>query len=455
LIGIKAKASRLEVFLNHPVKRPQFITFFICFLLLLIRGWERLAYPVIWAEDGTLGIAPIYNEGFFTIFQSETGTYLPLLKASGLIQYLVPTFWIPFALTFLCFFITAALSSKIAQKEYRDLIPNDIHRIMIGICLVMLPALHEVAGNVCNLPWILTNYVVLILIKPFKVKITLLETLLAVLFITNGAQSVLLFPMFLTRIALIYRSKQIRDQNKAVPEIFLFSVTLAITLLNVMDYKTSNGSRGMAEESIFQYFSQRIDGLFYGTINTYVTQPILGADIGSWIASNYLAVWWIGAVIGLGLIVWFGLKCRSAYEKHVYLALLSMVGGIPLLFIARKTAHLAYSEPHAILTVQRYAYNLPLYPLILWVLIILKLFLLKPYFKKNSALMIFLFLVFYCVVNASYFWLPSKRPENYNWKLTAELIDTFKSTGNPLSLEVPIAPKGWTFTLHSKTSSEK
>lgn len=45
------------------------LIFLIPSLIMLIRGWQYILHPQLYAEDGALWLADAYNEGFKSIFQ--------------------------------------------------------------------------------------------------------------------------------------------------------------------------------------------------------------------------------------------------------------------------------------------------------------------------------------------------------------------------------------------------
>lgn len=187
-----------------------------CGLVLLIlvqRGWERLGTPDLWGEDGQIFLGQALSQGVHSLLTPMAGSYFTIerLVMIGALR-LVPLAWVPAVVCAACVVMFAAVASTITSRRYEWLIPSPAVRVLAACLLALLPGLHEMLGNLCNLNWILFCWLAFVGLKDPALPITKTEIAISLLVAVSIGTTILLLPLFGWRIVfLLQQGRPTRD----------------------------------------------------------------------------------------------------------------------------------------------------------------------------------------------------------------------------------------------------
>jgi hypothetical protein len=175
------------------------------FALLVVRGWDRLTHPELFAEGGRQFVADALNHGWtslFTLYDYYFHT-APRLIAILAVK-LAPVAAIPAATMTACFTVTAAAAAMITRPAYRWLIPSDTARFALALLVCLTPGLPEILGNLPNLHWVLLFALAVLMLKDPMRPYRIWELLLVGLVVLSDGAAVIFLPLAAIRTLLIH-----------------------------------------------------------------------------------------------------------------------------------------------------------------------------------------------------------------------------------------------------------
>lgn len=183
------------------------ITFGLTALIVLQRGWERLLHADLWGEDGAVFLAQAMEQGARSLFVPQAGSYFTAerLVTLGALQVL-PLAWIPTAITAVCMAVFAFAVSRIATEDYAWLIRSPSARVATAAAVCLLPGLHEMLGNLCNLNWFLFAWLALVGLRDPAHPLRWRDQVVALGVSLSIGTAILLVPLFLWR--LVHAARQ-------------------------------------------------------------------------------------------------------------------------------------------------------------------------------------------------------------------------------------------------------
>ncbi len=190
---------------NPPVKSPSpywlfWNVAFGCFLLVLCRGYLRLRYAEIWAEDGSPFLEDALRDGWRSLFFPLAGSFHIVHRF--LLFILSKALPVSLWATIICFAsyaILALTAATVSRPSFAWLIPSTTARVLLALALCGTPGLTEMAGNLANTNWMMFLWLCLLGLKDPKVPFARWECFLAAVIIPSVATTILLLPLFLWR----------------------------------------------------------------------------------------------------------------------------------------------------------------------------------------------------------------------------------------------------------------
>ncbi|MEO8483292.1 MAG: hypothetical protein ABI634_13855 [Acidobacteriota bacterium] len=172
-------------------------------VILIERGWSRLATPDFWAEDGAVFLRQALEEGSRSLLHPMAGSFFTLERSIMLIALkAAPLVWVPFVVCLACIAVTALVMSRLASDAYSWLVPSRAVRLAAVCLMCLLPGLNEMLGNLCNVNWILFAGVALIGLKDPDRPLTAAELVVTALISVSVGTAILLVPLFLWRLVM-------------------------------------------------------------------------------------------------------------------------------------------------------------------------------------------------------------------------------------------------------------
>jgi hypothetical protein len=120
-------------------------------VVLLIRGWSRVAHPTLWAEDGQVFLTDGYDHPVTALWEPYRG-YLHLVpRLIAALASRLPLTWLPTVYTLAAVATAVAIACLVLSDRMRRLLPRPWQPPLALAVLVLLPAADEPFGNLANL----------------------------------------------------------------------------------------------------------------------------------------------------------------------------------------------------------------------------------------------------------------------------------------------------------------
>ncbi len=403
--------------------------FLLCFLVLVLRGWDRLAHPGLWAEDGSVFLKDALDFGWSALLIPYEGYFHTLNRLVMQLLLNFPLTWLPGLVTFVCFGIYAWVMSIFAERTYRYLLKSDFMRLGIALGLCILPGGIEMLGNLCNLHRILAVYIFFLSIRSAQDDYNPIH-LASVLLIGGSAGEILVFvPVFLYRSYL--RRKQ-RPQLSDTYEFVMVCAILAWTLLNIAASKTNS------EPFVFQWW-QILRSTFAAYSFGYVMQPLFGWRLSENIFRFVYPLYFVlVSFISFFLLrhLW---RTRNSGRFLFTLAIVCLCAIQELSWLVRPSDLAVFNEffPGMWWGRSRIPFNLLFGGFLFWAL----------FFGQKSTKKGFAYLLLYWVLSNE---LAVKSYGNVDyWPKVATDLTSSIETGCPPKVVVPLFPEAWHFEYQS------
>ena len=122
----------------------------------MLRQYQRVVFPTLWAEDGAIFLSRTIMEGFHAIFQTYAGYLQVLPQIISLASYRsISLKYYPILTLAVCSYIYAYTFSLITRPSYAWIHEDFKIRLLIAISLTLIPGTPEVLGNLAKLHTVL------------------------------------------------------------------------------------------------------------------------------------------------------------------------------------------------------------------------------------------------------------------------------------------------------------
>ena len=342
-----------------------FRTFLICFAIMSLRGWMRLAYPEFWAEDSTIYFTDAIRDGFSVLFVPRFGTYHFVQRLiAALIGSFMPIGSWAFWNTLICYVVAATCASAIVCSGCRWLIPSVGARIAVAVMLCMVPGLNEMLGNLCNLNWMLLLWFALLGLRDPSQKVSILELLAAFVVTFSLGTAVLLAPLFAWRLLNCYRKPELKSHRSRTWVLLLLCSVSPLWLA----YLNHNGIEGYPSLNTEGIYSQGFGLLVEHLARLLMMAPWLGMGLQNTIWNLGIGAWFVPILMAVGVL---RLVLRNQYESKVAVGLyLCGIAVWPVLNWIGRPGALPYFINDVTNVGARYAYPLSSAAIIFWMAII-------------------------------------------------------------------------------------
>jgi hypothetical protein len=224
------------------------IGFVLAVALIVSRRPDAVTHAQLWAEDGRLFFADVYNRGFLaTLLVPQSGYFqtLPVL-VSGLAR-LLPLAWAPLAMNLAAIAVRALPVALLLGARARTISPDRRIRALLAALYIALPGLPEADGNIDNALWYLAVAAIIVLMRapPVRRRGRLSDGAILLACATTGVFSIILAPL-----AIAYR----RWRPDRVPwssvAILSAGAALQLTSLIILQYHLPRGFNAAPRVSV-------------------------------------------------------------------------------------------------------------------------------------------------------------------------------------------------------------
>lgn len=181
-------------------------TFFL--IIILLKGWERLISPGIWAEDGTVFLKQAFEHGLASLFLPYDGYFHTLPRIIAVIVTWIPVKLIPIFIVFFCYCVFVYTITFFFAPSYKWIFRSQPLTFVAALILLLAPGQIEMLGNLTNLHWYLLLLLSVLALKDIHTPYTFSEIVIAFLCISTSGTSIILLPIFVLRIILKWKEKK-------------------------------------------------------------------------------------------------------------------------------------------------------------------------------------------------------------------------------------------------------
>jgi hypothetical protein len=362
--------------------------------------------PQFWAEDGTIFFIQQYNYGISAIFQQYAGYFHFAPRIIALLaDWFFPYSVIPWVYNYSSLFVTLLVISSIFSP--RLIIKN---KTLLALSIVTIPHFtNEVFLNITNLQWILSLFLVVVLLKELPQSFLDLLSDLSMLLISGftGPFIIFLTPFFIFK---FFRNREFYSFIILSLVLIISCVQLYSIIVNpTVDMILEKDRVAFDANNYIDLFAYRVFGnLFFGI------------RIGYKINSYFLFMLFLFFIAFI-----FHSSCHKKVKLYtVYFMIFAL-----LILIA--TFYKFKSNPTILIpagNATRYFYIPNL--MITWSLIIN----IEQNFFKSTLISLLLIIILLSSLSSEF---HSKPLVNYNWKSYSQKI------GKEDNLEIPINPSSW------------
>lgn len=426
-----------------PTLRLSRITFGLTALIVLQRGWERLLHADLWGEDGAVFLAQAIEQGARSLFIPQAGSYFTAerLVTLGALQIL-PLAWIPTAITAVCMAVFAFAASRIASEDYAWLIRSPFVRVATAAVFCLLPGLHEMLGNLCNLNWFLFAWLAILALRDPARPLRWRDQVVAAGVSLSIGTAILLVPLFLWRLVHAVRRRADRTTWRAE--------ALALGILIVLGVGLpvfAGGARPPASEisSPFQ-----VARLWYDhTARLGALTPWLGDRATT--ALSYRAPDVVRAAkiaVLVFFVVWTWRRRSDPAAQAVVALVLGVSAWTILAMLSRPYALPFFYEVGPWLYMSRYAFIMSFAGVVYWVVA------LQPASEGTGAAStaLWIFLALNLILPLHRFHLPRLGAEA-RWAAAVPALERARARDCAEVVHVRQYPDPWTFTVRVGATS--
>jgi hypothetical protein len=402
--------------------------FLIAFSILIIKGFTKIYFSDIWAEDGKVFLQQSFQMGPIAIFNSYSGYYHTLPRLLTQFISFFPALFIPFLISISCYTIYALVLVEIVRKEYDWIIKDQWIKLILILLWCFNPGIDEVVGNLSNLHWLLLTFLGLLSLRNVERNYSIFDIVIAFLCISSEGAVLIFLPVFAFRAILKYMlSKELKSSKG---ELIILGLIILFSILNftIRDNQSSISLSTVQLEVWYQSFTSH-----------FIMAPILG-DYFTFELMRTPTLFIISSIFFTIALTFFIYK----YWSHKNLLLYILLGSVTVLPVMISMARYTNTEVllnffnfHENWWCFRYAFFLPFFGVICWIWIVS---------KQNNILVkriAFAFLLFVSLfLNKNRFF---NKPLGFErvWINNAEKIDKTRSGTLQKVLVLPIHPAGW------------
>ena len=364
-------------------------------------------------------------QGYFHTIPRLVATFVVKASPFGLIPN-----WI----TFITLMISAFCFSKIAQVQYRNIIPTDGIRVAASYAFCFLPSITgDGFGNLGNLHWSCFCWLAILALKNANEEFTPGEWLFFGLSCFTEGAALLLLPAFFRRSWTAGGGKRSTVKNWLPPSLILISAFINF-LVRVPHNELAQVTPNL--------FLQTVSSAFY---NFHLFEPLAGPFLTCRL-SQYPMIY-LGFSISVSFFIFLILLKKWLPPSWLLVEMGFVTLPIIILLVRPWTYHFFYGES---LTTEMLSvhYGIPISfgGILFWILVIGLMEKSKRLMRfQKAAYIFFFFLHFTAEIHKSDFFIPPYDPAPSQWGLRASEIKSAITLGKPESIVIPIQPKGWNF----------
>ena len=300
---------------------------------MMIRGWDRLVHPNIWAEDGTVFLSgalhgvPLLapSDGYIQFFQRSLVTVAAVFPFSHL----------PAILCAACYCIVAYILSMPADRSFSWLIPSGAMRIALTIALSLAPGLYEMAGNVANLYTFFLFGLGMIGLRSLESRPSWRDCGFGVAVASSAGAAILFAPLFLCRLFLRFRKE--KSLLRLLPEGSIVGAMALFTTLNFFAAQKVPLNTAPEIPAIASNYLAIITGL-------HLFAPVGGAAAATFL---FQSAKWLLSLLALAITFAVALSLKKTKASAIALLLLFEAGilALPLLTFIVRPGAIAHFSP--------------------------------------------------------------------------------------------------------------
>lgn len=409
------------------------------FVLVSIKGIDRLVYPAIWAEDGRVFLKQAFEIGWSSLLKPYDGYFHTIPRLIALISACFPIEAIPVIIVLLCYGIFTYTITLPFTKPYKWLFCNQVFSLAIAIVLLVSPGQATMLGNGTNLHWYLLLLLSILGLKDIRMPYSFGEIVIAFLCVSSEGAVIILLPLFLTR----YIMKKTQRVSSSYGDLLIVIFILLFTFVNLLQ----------PQKADFTFtFSVYYDVLISQFLNFFILHIFVGDyQVMSLQGNRFLL--FIFATMGIFLMLYLLKKnWRKEYLLVIVLSFCSLI--LPVMIIMARPGSTEIFNDYFDYNFYswfrfRYSFFVPAIAGIFWISLLANTR--EPKFFKNILLAVILFVqVFF-----NTYRIPIYRYENYNndWFTKAHDLSNSLATGTPKEVRINIHPAGWFVTIQPSKKS--
>lgn len=447
-VGSQEKCERMEIQTKTPLSTKtslRRLSFTLCLILILIRGFKRLIHSDLWAEDG-LFVMGALNEGLKSLATTVDGSYHTIQRFIALftVHLLGANFisWVPFVICLVCILVLAAVASSITREDYAWLIPSQHARLLLALLYCLAPGLNEMTGNLCNINWSLFFWLALVGLKHPNNKWTVGDALVILIGITSTGTFPLLIPLFCWRI-------WVNRQTPRRGEIFLtFLMFLSLFWLTIHKGDRPPQPENLEVLNVLRFYISHL-------ISYVGIHPWGGENLGFSLVrdKHSLAFSVVGILLFTFLIVWAAHSRKSLRAQVLTLFLGGTTLWVVLCAVARPLAYVVFNGQYLNRNFMqhRYSFASSIAAMIFW------LGLVHPPSDLFTKWQILLssgrsFFIFFLLLASVGSVVPRFRIDSYGpdrlWFITSEQLRTAMKKGCSEPIHVRTYPAPWGYVYN-------
>ena len=408
----------------------------VLFVIVCLKGFDRLIHARVWAEDGTVFLTQAYELGWSSLLQPYAGYFHTVPRLTALVAILFPIPAVPTLLVLINYLLFAAIISTLLKEGYRYLFPNKKYAYIAVLLLLLSPGQFSMLGNSTNLHWYLLFYLAVLGIKDIRTTNTLAEYIAAMLCIVSEGAVIILLPLFITRIVLVW--KQENFWKKSCGNVFIAASILVVTVVNYT-IRTGESSTSMDIAHLKIFFIHLMSFVFL--------HPFVGDDAIIELQKFNVPLFLLG---GLAAIIAGYIWYKNWKKEHLLLlVLLGCACCLPVMIaMARvENANLLrsfFNYNEMIWFSFRYSFFIPAVAAVFWV------FLLQfAWWGKWGGRFLLSWIVLCQLISGQDRMIQKRYGLANDWSKRADQLEKVIKTGDPSQVKIDIYPQGWYVIIRS------
>jgi hypothetical protein len=280
----------------------------VCFVLLVIRGWDRFTHPELFAE-GVRFMGAVLNHGWWSLLEiHDQALHVAPKLVAVLAVNVVPVEYIPAFTNLACCAVMAAVMASLSRPCYRWIIPSDAARVALSLLLTLSPGQIEILGNLAGLHWSLLLWLALLTLKDPEYPLTAWELVIAALTLLSSAGAVVFLPLAFLRLVLA-RGRRVHPAYRSVlglprltGETLLFLLLCLVSIYLAVNF-FSQEKAIVLEEIDITGAMRGLDDLLPSLGALFTTFYVLHPFLGTQHASLFLVSMPFYPLVGVSLLL--------------------------------------------------------------------------------------------------------------------------------------------------------